>query len=450
MNDGATMMNGVSVSSDMVENRLQNMSSPYIRPGLSRIAALLAKMGHPERSFPVVHLVGTNGKGSVSAMIESLLLEAGYSTSLYTSPHLVDITERLRFSGVPVGSDVLLRALDSVESALGAQDDPDSRPTYFEVLTAAAFAVIADASPDVAIIEAGMGGRLDATNMVSDVVLTVITSIGFDHSQYLGDTLEEIAREKFSVLRPGGRSIFSGTPRKLEGLFLKRCESIGNVGEILSRSVKIRSPKVSIGGNAFEISIRGGECLPVKTSLGGIYQVENTALALLSVQNLSARFPRIDLKTAVRGLEKTRWSGRLERVRYQDLELVLDGAHNPQGVDALADTFELLGSAREYAVIFTAMKDKDLESMVARICGSFPLVAFTRVPGMERSAEPDFLLGMARPYAERCETLSFEDPMDALAEISKRRKKIIICGSLYLVGYMMKSKLFLDAKGGQG
>jgi len=441
-------MDGVSRSSDRVEKRLQSLSSPYIRPGLSRVAALLAKMGHPERSFPAVHLVGTNGKGSVSAMIESLLLEAGYSTGLYTSPHLVDITERLRFSGVPVGPEVLLRALDSVESALGEQEDPDSRPTYFEVLTAAAFAVIADASPDVAIIEAGMGGRLDATNMVSDVALTVITSIGFDHSQYLGDTLEEIALEKFGVLRPGGRSVFSGTPRKLEGLFLERCQRIGNAGEILSRSVKIRNSKVSIGGNAFDISLRGGEYLPVKTSLGGIYQVENAALALLSAQNLSAQFPMIDPKTAVRGLEKTKWSGRLERIQYQDHELILDGAHNPQGVDALVDTFELVGSAGEYAVIFTAMKDKALESMVARICGSFPLVAFTRVPDMERSAEPGFLQSLAGHYAEKCETLTFEDPLKALEEVSKRYKRIIICGSLYLIGYM-KSRLSLNTKGEQ-
>jgi len=159
--------------------------------------------------------------------------------------------------------------------------------------------------------------------------------------------------------------------------------------------------KVSLEGNHFEISLRSGEYLPVKTVLGGTYQVENAALALLSAQALSFRYPRMDLKTVAGGLERTRWRGRLERVRYGDCELVLDGAHNPQGVDALADTFETLGTASEYAVIFTAMKDKALEHMVARICGSFPLVAFTRVPDMGRSAEPDFLLNMSRPYAKK-------------------------------------------------
>ncbi|MGB4208892.1 MAG: Mur ligase family protein [Thermovirgaceae bacterium] len=431
------MSEGFSLSSETIEKRLQEMSSPYIRPGLSRIAALLSKMGHPERSFPAVHLVGTNGKGSVSAMIESLFLEAGYTTCLYTSPHLTDITERLRFSGVPVKEGVLLRSLDRVESALGGQGDPGSRPTYFEVLTAAAFDAIGDRSPDVAIIEAGMGGRLDATNMVKDVALTVITAIGFDHSQYLGDTLEEIAQEKFSVLRPGGRSVFSGTPKTLEGLYLEHCKRIGNTGEVLYRSVEIRGLKVSLEGNRFEISLRGGEYLPVKTALGGTYQVENTALALLSAQVLSRRYPRMDLKAAVGGLERTRWGGRLERVRYGDCELVLDGAHNPQGVDALADTFETLGTAGEYAVIFTAMKDKALGGMVARICRSFPLVAFTRVPGMGRTAEPGFLLDLSRLHSKKCVALSFEDPMNALEVVSKRYKKIIICGSLYLLGYMM-------------
>ncbi|HOG13911.1 MAG TPA: Mur ligase family protein [Synergistales bacterium] len=440
------MKDGFPALSETIEGRLQDMSSPYIRPGLSRIAALLSKMGHPERAFPAVHLVGTNGKGSVSAMIESLFLEAGYSTCLYTSPHLTDITERLRFSGVPVDRGVLLRSLDRVESALGGQGDSGSRPTYFEVLTAAAFDAIADRSPDVAIIEAGMGGRLDATNMVKDVALTVITAIGFDHSQFLGGTLEEIANEKFSVLRPGGRSVFSGTPKTLQGLFLERCKGIGNTGEILSRSVEIRGLKVSLEGNHFEISLRSGEYLPVKTALGGTYQVENAALALLSAQALSFRYPRMDLKTAAGGLERTRWRGRLEKIRYGDCELVLDGAHNPQGVHALADTFEALGMACEYAVIFTAMKDKALEDMVARICGSFPMVAFTRVPDMERSAEPDFLLDMSRPYAKKCVTLSFEDPMSALEEVSRRYKKIIICGSLYLLGYMM-TRLSLKAEG---
>ena len=171
--------------------------------------------------------------------------------------------------------------------------------------------------------------------------------------------------------------------------------------------------------------------------------MENAALALLSAQALSCRYPRMDLKTAVGGLEKTKWGGRLEKARFEDCELVLDGAHNPQGVDALVDTFEILGTAGDYAVVFAAMKDKALEGMVSRICGSFPLVAFTRVPGMERSAEPDFLLEISRSYSKKCEPLSFEDPMTALRNVAKRSKKIIICGSLYLLGYM-KSRLNLE------
>ncbi|MDO9507982.1 MAG: Mur ligase family protein, partial [Thermovirgaceae bacterium] len=187
-----------------IECILKEISNPVIRPGLSRMARLLSKMGHPERFFPAVHVVGTNGKGSISAMLESIFLEAGYKTCMYTSPHLVDIGERLRLSGFPAGARDLFPSVMAVADILKKEFSPDEKPTYFEVLTAAAFLSIRSYAPDVAIIEAGMGGRLDATNILSHVALTVISSIGFDHIEYLGPALESIAMEKFLVLRPNG------------------------------------------------------------------------------------------------------------------------------------------------------------------------------------------------------------------------------------------------------
>ncbi|HPE91107.1 MAG TPA: folylpolyglutamate synthase/dihydrofolate synthase family protein [Synergistales bacterium] len=435
-------------TSDPVEILLHEMSTPYIRPGLSRIAALLGKMGHPERSFPVVHVVGTNGKGSVSAMIEAIFLDAGYSTCLYTSPHLSDITERLRFSGTPIDRELLIASLKRIGSLQGEGMDPGSRSTYFEVLTAAAFDAIATYSPDVAVIEAGMGGRLDATNMARNVVLTVITTIGSDHAHFLGGTLEEIAMEKFRVLRPDGISVFSGRPFCLEGAYLDLCRRIGNDGETL-RSVKISDPTIALEGNTFDISIRGTDPFSVRTSLGGTFQVENAALALLATKRLSSLYPRIDKKAMIGGLGKTRWSGRLERIDHHGREIVLDGAHNPEGIQALVETFNIMGTAQDHAVVFAVMRDKDLGGMVSRICNAFPMVVFTSIPGMERAACPDFLQEISRSFPGNCESLSVNDPIDALQVAFRRYRKVVVCGSLYLSGYL-KRFLFPDRQGGMG
>jgi len=435
-------------TSDPVEILLHEMSTPYIRPGLSRIAALLGKMGHPERSFPVVHVVGTNGKGSVSAMIEAIFLDSGYSTCLYTSPHLSDITERLRFSGTPIDRELLIASLKRIGSLQGEGMDPGSRSTYFEVLTAAAFDAIAAYSPDVAVIEAGMGGRLDATNMARNVVLTVITTIGSDHAHFLGGTLEEIAMEKFRVLRPDGISVFSGRPFCLEGAYLDLCRRIGNDGETL-RSVKISDPTIALEGNTFDISIRGTDPFSVRTSLGGTFQVENAALALLATKRLSSLYPRIDKKAMIGGLGKTRWSGRLERIDHHGREIVLDGAHNPEGIQALVETFNIMGTAQDHAVVFAVMRDKDLGGMVSRICNAFPMVVFTSIPGMERAACPDFLQEISRSFPGNCESLSVNDPIDALQVAFRRYRKVVVCGSLYLSGYL-KRFLFPDRQGGMG
>ena len=228
--------------------------------------------------------------------------------------------------------------------------------------------------------------------MVKDVALTVITAIGFDHSQFLGDTLEEIANEKFSVLRPGGRSIFSGTPQALEELYLEYCKRIGNTGEILSRSIEIRRLKVSLEGNHFEISIRSGEHLPVKTVLGGTYQVENAALALLSAQALSCWYPRMDLKTAVGGLEKP--SGRETEKpasRIANWSLTVPITH--RSGRPCRYFLRQLGTAGDYAVVFAAMKDKALEGMVSRICESF---LWWPSPGCRAWKDPPSLIFSSR------------------------------------------------------
>jgi len=424
-----------------IESLLEKISHPVIRPGLSRVAKLLSRMGHPERTFPSVHVVGTNGKGSIAAMLESIFLEAGYTTCMYTSPHLMGITERLRFSGAPVAPETLFLSLEKAGRLLEYEMDPDEKPTYFEVLTAAAFDAIGSYSPDIAIIEAGMGGRLDATNILGNVLITVISSIGPDHSQYLGGSIIEIAMEKFQVLRPGGASVFSGNPPELEETYRKYCKKIGNRGLLASSSTSLRDLRIGEEGNEFEISIEGGAFFQARSRLGGVYQFENASTALLAAHVLSRSYVSISKNSMIRGIANASWPGRMERFSLDGKQVILDGAHNLPGIKAVIDTIEALGARSEHAVVFTSMKDKDTDRMVESLCRAFPMVVFTSIPGMERCVDPLLLLGKAKELPTECDLSVVHDPFTALLRAMGKYDKVICCGSLFLAGEIRKRLL---------
>ena len=426
------------IRSEEIEELVGKISNPVIRPGLSRIARLLSQMGHPERDFPAVHVVGTNGKGSIAAMLESIFLEAGYTTCLYTSPHLIDITERLRFSGAQVKPEDLYRPLEKAGALLEQEADPGQRPTYFEVLTAAAFDAIRSYSPDIAIIEAGMGGRLDATNILGKVLMTVISSVGTDHVQYLGGSILEIAMEKFRVLRPGGRSIFSGTPAELQESYLNYCKGIGNTGFLTCLSTDLRNICFSEKGNHFEISLKEAPYLRVHSHLGGVYQIENAATAILAGHELSLTFTSIDNDALIRGIDRARWPGRMERFALDGKQLILDGAHNVQGIRSVVDSIDVMGTRSDHGVVFAAMRDKDTDSMVETLCRAFPMVVFTSLPGNEICIDHLLLLKKAGIFSDRCNISVIRDPLEALFAVMKKYDRIICCGSLFLVGKIRK------------
>ncbi|NCC96928.1 MAG: bifunctional folylpolyglutamate synthase/dihydrofolate synthase, partial [Synergistales bacterium] len=212
-----------------VDSYITALSSPGINPGLERVSALLDLLGNPEAKFPSVHVVGTNGKGSTSAMIDSSFRAAGYRSALYTSPHLVHFGERLLVNGEPVSSALWMDSLKKIGLVIGENEFfRDNRPTYFEILTVAAIFLMSKSSLDVAVVEAGMGGRLDATNRLSDVRLSVVTPIAMDHCEYLGDSLDAVAGEKFAVVRPCGKAIFAGDgDGRLSDRFASLCDEIG-------------------------------------------------------------------------------------------------------------------------------------------------------------------------------------------------------------------------------
>ena len=415
-----------------LERRLQDVASPGTRPGLSRLARLCLRLDHPERSFRAIHVVGTNGKGSTAASLTAILDEAGLQTGLYTSPHLECLDERLRLDGdvLPLslwerGGEVILGAVD---------DDPILRedpPTFFELLTAMAFWMLRERGCRLAVFEAGMGGRLDATNLLSQVIVTLVTPIAEDHGDYLGDTLEAIAGEKFAVLRPSVPALFAGGEPSLERLFLRRAEAIGAEGLLLSRW-PLSDISCTESGTSFHLDLSDGP-RPFFSPLLGRHQVTNAALALCGAHLLRPLFPSLSDDVLARGLGKTFWPGRLEVLSREPL-VILDGGHNPHGLRAaLRSISEIWGQGRRKRALFAAMSDKDYLSELALLRDDQWDLVFTEVPGLARRAP---VAALARG-AEAVGLPSFvcEPCLEKALQKAREGSELLLCtGSLYLVG----------------
>lgn len=417
-----------------LEKRLQAKASPGTRPGLSRLARLCSRLDHPERAFQAVHVVGTNGKGSTASSLASILDEAGLRVGLYTSPHLESLGERLRLDGkeLPLalwerGSDVVLHALDS-DSLL--RTDP---PTLFELLTALAFWLLRERECRLAVFEAGMGGRLDATNLLPRVVLTLVTPIADDHGDYLGKTIEAIAEEKFAVLRPGVTALFAGGDAILEERFLLRAQASGARGFLLSRW-PLYDIRCTDRGTAFRLDLPDPDktrdfCSP----LLGRHQATNAAMALCGAHFLKPFFPSLDGETLVRGLSRTFWPGRMEILSREPI-VILDGGHNPHGLSAtLRSVSEIWGEKRRRRALFAAMADKDFLSELALFREGRWDVVFTEVPNLSRGASVATLAEAAKVVGLK--TPLCEPRLDRAFFQAREGSDLLLCtGSLYLVG----------------
>ena len=364
--------------------------------GLERISSMLQALGNPERSYRVVHVAGTNGKGSTCAMIEAGLRFEGVRTGLYTSPHLVEPTERIQISGVAVSELQFANAFDKVH-ALGYE------ATYFETVTAMAFWLFHEAGVETAVVEVGLGGRLDATNVVQPV-LTVITPIDFDHQAYLGNTLESIAAEKAGILKPGVPVVVSR--QRPEAM---RIIEAKGVPIIRAEEFEIRD---------LEIDARGSTFSGLRCPLPGEHQVENAATAALALRELG--YP-------AEGISIANWPGRLEHVSPNP-DIILDGAHNPAGARALAKYLQRFYPHRKKWLIFGAMKDKAVNEVADILLPLAAELVFT-APANTRAIPPEEL----KSLAGRGTTAS--DIQSALKQMTPDHDDVvIITGSLYLVG----------------
>lgn len=417
-----------------LESKLIAASSPGIRPGLDRLKRILAEVGTPQDKFPAVHIAGTNGKGSTAAGIDSILRSSGYRTALFTSPHLVDFAERLVIGGKMATADSWLEAADKLIAAIKAdQTLAEDPPTYFELSTAAAMLILAEEYPDIAVFETGMGGRLDASNILGDVKLSVITPIGLDHMEYLGDTIEKIAAEKFAIMRADTPALFFGDER-LNEQFTADAKERGALPHIFTSEYKVTDTEYSMNGTDFTLEGSDGFKESFHTSLVGTFQSDNAALAIAAARILQKDFTKITDTTIKKGIAATYWPGRMEIISRRPL-IIVDGGHNPHAMTRVAETLRTLLGESPVSIVIAMMKDKAVAETLSLLRGLNVTLYCTQVPESKRSmtAENMYRTAQSIPLPTAG---SWKEPISAVAAAARVGSPVFCCGSLYLVGYI--------------
>lgn len=418
-----------------------------IKLGLTNITALLKRLGDPHVGLLAVHIAGSNGKGSTAAFLTSLLRQAGYRVGLYTSPHLVDFSERIQVDESPIPTERVVywtayirEAVERMEkdgelwptsAAQALPKDFDLQKatiTFFEFTTAMAFLRFREARVDVAVLETGMGGRLDATNVI-DPLLCLITSISMEHQQYLGKTLMQIAREKAGIIKPKRPLLTSATQPRVSSLFRQRCQQLNSPFYAWGKDFSAEELRPQI----IDFQGRSHRWSDLRLGLAGSHQVVNASLALAAAEVLIEYGYSIEETQMRRGLAEVKWPGRLELIGEHP-RILLDGAHNPGATKVLKKALRSGFPRRRLIVILGVMSDKEIRKMMADLIPLAELLILTR-PRTDRAASLETL----RPLAS-----SFQKPMAEVAEVREALRRamaeageedlILVTGSLYTVG----------------
>lgn len=423
------------------ESKISTLLNPFqrfgVHLGLDRIEKLLADLGNPHHQVPIIHVAGTNGKGSVCAYLSSILTEAGYRVGRYTSPHLVDWTERIYLNEQAIAETVLAEILEEIQSAIA----PDTEsPTQFEVITAAAWLYFARSQVDLAVIEVGLGGRLDATNVKDRSLASVITSLSKEHWQRLGPTVADIAREKAGVIKANCPVIVGQLPRSAREV-------------VQAKAVDLKAPLTTVEP-ATIVKMPGSpdtiwakyQDLEYPLPLLGDVQLGNSAIAIATIKTLQQqgwKIPELAIQT---GMNKTRWRGRLQWTTWNDRPLLIDGAHNPAAAIALRQYVDTLNKPVTWIMGMLSTKDhEDIFEVLLKPNDELHLVP---VPD-HSSADPEDLAALAKqvcPRLRNCQT--HQDIFAALDVVMApqlapdlapdKDRLTILCGSLYLIGYLFQ------------
>jgi dihydrofolate synthase/folylpolyglutamate synthase len=418
---------------------LHGLAQFGVKFGLENMRAITAALGRPEQAFRSIHVAGTNGKGSVTAMVDAALAAAGVRTGRYTSPHLLDLSERFAIGGIPVSQVELAGALSTVRTAverLRADAVLHVHPTFFEVTTAVAFELFRRRGVDVAVCEVGLGGRLDATNVLSPMACA-ITSIGFDHQQYLGRTLADIAAEKAGIIKPATPVVLGPVPVDAADVISRRAQE-------LSAPLLRALDGVSLGN--FTESPDGRQRFPLRTpahdyetvtlALAGRHQIQNAIVAVRLLELLADAGLRVAPGAIASGLADVHWEGRLQRIRIDaDREILLDAAHNEQGAAALADYLAAHPPARP--LVFAVMRDKDIEAIVRTLAPRVSSVVVTKAAN-PRSADPPDVAAVIARVAPHLRVGVAGSPAQALTQAWEESPLVLVSGSIFLLADVMR------------
>jgi dihydrofolate synthase / folylpolyglutamate synthase len=403
---------------------------------LQNITVLCEHLGQPQRQFQSVHVAGTNGKGSTSAMLDSILRAAGVRTGLYTSPHLERINERIRLDGKEISDEDFAAAFTRVHTAIEellASGKLAAHPTFFECVTAIAFVHFAAAGAEFAVCEVGMGGRLDATNILLPEV-AVITQIDFDHENYLGHSIEEIAGEKAGIIKPGGRVVSAAEHLIARVVIRRRCAEVAAFLVEIENAFYLEDVTAQGGCFSFTaIAYDTAARVPISLQLPGRFQVRNALTALAAARMLAERGAPIDDAAISRGLAATVWPGRLEKISERP-EIYVDGTHNPAGAREIAVFWEQFLPGRNIFLIYGAMRDKAVDEIAGLLFPKAAAVILT-APHQSRAISAPLLAEMTAHHAAHAEAIP--DPAQALEralQLASPNDVIFITGSLYLVG----------------
>jgi dihydrofolate synthase/folylpolyglutamate synthase len=404
--------------------------------GLANISVVAADLGNPHLAVPCAHIAGTNGKGSTAAILESILRAAGLRTGLYTSPHLERINERIRLKGEPISddefADAWTRVHASIESLM-ASGKLAAHPTYFECVTAMAFLIFAEQRIDFAIYEVGLGGRLDSTNIVNPSV-AIITPIDFDHENFLGHSIAQIAEEKAGIIKSGATVVSSVVRPEARAVIARKCAEVGARLVDLDQEWRVeQSPPAAGFHRANAISADSRVKLTIAPSLPGQFQLRNALSAATAARVLSGHGFRIDNGAIERGIASVQWPGRLERLS-ESPTVYLDGAHNPAGARELLKFWQENFAGRRILLVYGAMRDKAVDEIAGVLFPHAYAVVLTE-PRQPRAISAALLSEMTAHLTSHVTVI--RDPSEAFeraSEMARGDDAVFVTGSLYLVG----------------
>ncbi len=408
---------------------IHSVSWTFCKPGLERIGVLCQKLGNPQKELKFVHVAGTNGKGSFCSMLSSVLHEAGYKVGLYTSPFITVFNERMQIDGENISNEELIELTELVRPIADSMED---KPTEFELITALAFEYFNRNKCDIVVLEAGMGGRLDSTNIIENSLLSVITGIALDHTAFLGDTIEKIAKEKAGIIKYGCPVLFGGRDASAEAVIAGVATAQGSK-YFATHTKGIKVKEFNLQGSTFDY----GEHKDMKISLLGEYQPRNAANVICAVDIL--RESGLDINESVlrSGLEKARWRARFEPLASKPL-VIFDGAHNPEGIASAVKSIKLYFGDEKVYLLTGVLRDKDYTAIAKDLAG-VAQKAFTVTPPSPRALE-------AAEYAAVLCNAGIEaytsDDMDSTVKLAvtaalKEQKPLICLGSLYLYSSLL-------------